>query len=109
MQHEGGGLATHGDHRPRQYLFAPEPEEPAGVREQARGQANPPAWASAAARRAGLTAREWEVLTLLILGYPTKEMARQLFISAHTAYQHVARIRAKFGARSRAQVVAHAL
>jgi DNA-binding CsgD family transcriptional regulator len=68
-----------------------------------------PSWASPRARAAGLTPREWEVLTYLIVGFTTKEIARHLSISPHTVVRHAARIRTKFDARSRAQVVARAL
>ena len=102
-------MATAWDDRHWRRPTAPSPEESADPGDQAGGSARPPGWASAVARSAGLTAREWEVLTLLILGYSTQDMARWLSISPHTAYQHVARLRAKFHARSRAQVVARAL
>lgn len=68
-----------------------------------------PHWASPQARTAGLTPREWEVLTLLIVGYSTKDIAAHLQVSYHTAVRHIARIRSKFGVTSRAQVVARAL
>lgn len=70
---------------------------------------NIPDWASSAARAAGLTPREWEVLTLLIVGFSANEIAEHLHVSHHTATHHIARIRTKFGARTRAQAVARAL
>ncbi len=68
-----------------------------------------PNWASTAARTADLTPREWEVLTLLIVGFSAHEIADHLHISHHTATHHIGRIRTKFGARTRAQAVARAL
>jgi DNA-binding NarL/FixJ family response regulator len=56
-----------------------------------------------------LTARECEVLSLLVEGLPNRGIGRALSISTHTAKYHVAQILAKLQAASRAQAVAIAL
>ena len=62
---------------------------------------------SCPARRliAGLTEREWEVLTLVGRGLPNAEIAGELFISVATAKAHVAHLLAKLDARDRVQLV----
>lgn len=54
---------------------------------------------------APLTEREREVLELLALGLPNKQIARRLGISEHTAKFHVGAILAKLGAASRTEAV----
>lgn len=54
---------------------------------------------------APLTDREQEVLELLALGLPNKQIARRLGISEHTAKFHVGAILAKLGAASRTEAV----
>jgi DNA-binding CsgD family transcriptional regulator/tetratricopeptide (TPR) repeat protein len=49
----------------------------------------------------GLTAREQEVLALLSLGLPDKEISRRLVISERTVHHHVSSILAKTGAPTR--------
>jgi len=51
---------------------------------------------------AGLTAREIDVLRLLALGLPNKEIAKRLVISPKTARNHVEHIYVKIGTSSRA-------
>jgi DNA-binding NarL/FixJ family response regulator len=63
---------------------------------------------SAAARRAGLTARELEVLNLLAGGLSNPVIAERLVVSEHTVHRHVANIYAKLGVSSRAAAVAAA-
>jgi non-specific serine/threonine protein kinase len=58
---------------------------------------------------AGLTGREREVLRLLVVGWSDKEIAAALGISRRTASSHVATIRAKLDAPSRAAAVALAV
>ncbi|MCK9520543.1 MAG: response regulator transcription factor [Dehalococcoidia bacterium] len=53
-----------------------------------------------------LTEREREVLELLALGLPNKQIARRLGISEHTAKFHVGAILSKLGAASRTEAVA---
>lgn len=57
---------------------------------------------TAAARRAGLTAREVEVLALVAEGLSNREVAARLVISEHTVHRHVANVYAKLGVSSRA-------
>jgi DNA-binding CsgD family transcriptional regulator len=56
-----------------------------------------------------LTRRETEVLSLLAEGCSNAEIAQRLYISRRTAEHHVARILAKLGLRTRAEVAAYAL
>ena len=56
-----------------------------------------------------LTKRETEVVSLLAEGCSNAEIAQRLYISRRTAEHHVARILAKLGLRSRAEVAAYAL
>jgi DNA-binding NarL/FixJ family response regulator len=53
-----------------------------------------------------LTAREHEILGLLATGLSEPEIADRLIISAKTAASHIEHLRAKLGARSRAQAIA---
>jgi DNA-binding NarL/FixJ family response regulator len=53
-----------------------------------------------------LTAREREVLGLLVAGRTNREVARQLYISEKTVSVHVTNILAKLGARSRTEAAA---
>jgi predicted ATPase/DNA-binding CsgD family transcriptional regulator len=55
-----------------------------------------------------LTAREREVLRLLIEGRSNREIAETLFISHRTATTHVTHILAKFGVETRAAAVTYA-
>ncbi|MDQ1293727.1 MAG: hypothetical protein QG608_1608 [Actinomycetota bacterium] len=56
-----------------------------------------------------LTARERDVLVLVVDGCTTREIARQLSISSHTVDTHLRRMRRKLGARCRADLVRIAL
>jgi predicted ATPase/DNA-binding CsgD family transcriptional regulator len=69
-------------------LAAAIPKEPPGVR---------------------LTAREQEVLALLIRGRSDEEIANELFISKKTVSVHVSRIKDKLRARSRVDIAVRAL
>jgi DNA-binding CsgD family transcriptional regulator len=57
---------------------------------------------------AGLTAREVEVLRLLVDGRSNREIAGMLFISPRTASTHVGRILEKLGVGSRAAAASYA-
>lgn len=57
-------------------------------------------------RTAVLTAREQQVLSLLVRGYSSKEIARELDISPRTVETHRAQISSKTGARTLAAMVA---
>jgi DNA-binding NarL/FixJ family response regulator len=56
-----------------------------------------------------LTAREMEVLQLLVEGLPNKEIARRLGISEHTVKFHVTTVLGKLGARTRTEAVTRAI
>jgi ATP/maltotriose-dependent transcriptional regulator MalT len=58
--------------------------------------------------RAGLTAREQEVLDLLTAGRTNRQIADELFISAKTASVHVSNILAKLGVANRGEAAARA-
>ena len=57
------------------------------------------------ALRINLTAREYEVLTLVALGRSNQEIAEALQLSPLTAKTHVSRILHKLDARDRVQLV----
>jgi two-component system response regulator NreC len=56
-----------------------------------------------------LTAREFEVLRLIALGYTNEEIAQQLYVSTRTVETHRAHVLKKTGRTSRAQLVRYAL
>lgn len=56
-----------------------------------------------------LTAREREVVTLMVEGLSNKQIARRLTISEHTAKFHIGRILAKLDADTRTEAVVRAL
>jgi two-component system, NarL family, response regulator LiaR len=58
--------------------------------------------------RAALTPRELEVLRLVALGMPTREVARQLSISLHTTRTHMQNTLTKLGLHSRLEAAAYA-
>jgi DNA-binding NarL/FixJ family response regulator len=63
-----------------------------------------PASVTAAGR--GLTPRETDVLNELVLGQTTKKIARKLGLAPTKVDKHVEQIRAKFGARTRVELLA---
>jgi len=65
-----------------------------------------PEWASARSRSAGLSAREWHVLSLLMTGLSNRLIATRLSISPNTVNKHVTSILGKLAARSRSQAMA---
>lgn len=64
--------------------------------------------AGAAGPLPGLSAREGEVLALVARGQDKHEIARALYLSVKTVQNHVSTLLAKTGARTRAELVAHA-
>lgn len=56
----------------------------------------------------GLTQREREVLVLLAQGHSNREIAERLYISVHTAANHVRSILTKTGAANRTQAARYA-
>ncbi|MBX6358221.1 MAG: helix-turn-helix transcriptional regulator, partial [Micromonosporaceae bacterium] len=60
----------------------------------------------AEAQLGGLSEREVEVARLVLAGATYREIGARLFISAKTVEHHVARVRAKLGATTRAEMVA---
>jgi DNA-binding NarL/FixJ family response regulator len=54
----------------------------------------------------GLTARELEVLRLVVIGRSNRDIAAELFISAKTASVHVSNIMSKLGVASRVESAA---
>jgi DNA-binding CsgD family transcriptional regulator len=81
-----------------------------------QGDSSPPSSKCPAGRRMprafgnsfGLTAREREVLKLLVEGLPVRAVSRLLKISVVTVRNHIHHIEAKFGVHSQAEVVAYA-
>jgi DNA-binding CsgD family transcriptional regulator len=69
----------------------------------------PPIVAGCPADGHGLTPREVEVLRLLVEGMSDREIAAALFVSRHTAANHVASILGKLGVPSRAAAAAYAV
>jgi DNA-binding CsgD family transcriptional regulator len=55
-------------------------------------------------RQAGVTAREYEVLTLIAARLSNREIGGRLFLSPRTVETHVANLLAKTGATSRADL-----
>jgi non-specific serine/threonine protein kinase len=81
---------------------------------EARALAADPAGSRKASSRspaspAGLTAREQEVLRLLVAGRSNREIAAALFITHRTAMTHVTNILAKLGVASRTEAAAWAV
>ncbi len=64
---------------------------------------------TAADSRVNLTAREHDVLELLLEGYTNRQMANSLFIEESTVKQYVSTLAAKLDVKSRSQIVVEAL
>lgn len=75
------------------------PEQDSGAGNALRGEI----------RRATLTEREQEVLTLVAKGYTNKEISAHLGISVKTVEVHKSNIMSKLGLKNRADVVRYAL
>jgi len=56
-----------------------------------------------------LSARECEVLALVVRGYSNQEIAEELGIARNTVKNHIRSILAKFGVKNRAQAAAYAV
>lgn len=56
------------------------------------------------ARKARLTRRESEVLTLLIPGYTYREIAQELYLSRNTVKEHASNLLRKLGVKSRREL-----
>jgi DNA-binding NarL/FixJ family response regulator len=98
---------------------SPAEELAATLREVARGRTAPPPPPAAGAAAAGatekgsfphdaLTAREYQVFTLLAEGKRVSDVATELDVSASTVSNHVAHIKEKLGAASIGAIVAYA-
>jgi len=61
---------------------------------------------SAAAKRAGMTAREVEVLALVAEGLSNRQIGERLVVSEHTVHRHMANIYVRLGVSTRAAAVA---
>jgi DNA-binding CsgD family transcriptional regulator len=61
------------------------------------------------ARACGLSARESEILGLLVVGLDSREIAGQLFLSEHTVNDHVKASLAKTGVRTRQVLLARVI
>jgi DNA-binding CsgD family transcriptional regulator len=57
----------------------------------------------------GLTARELDVLRLLVKGHSDRQIGEALFIGARTVQTHVANVFAKLGVKARAEAAAVAV
>ena len=69
---------------------------------------SPESRADVAQARAGLTAREIQVIRLVAEGLGDKEIADRLHLSGHTVHRHISNVRTKLGLPSRAAAVAWA-
>jgi len=58
-------------------------------------------------QRIGVTAREYDVLELVVDGLPNKVIADRLFLSVRTVETHVARLLQRTGAADRGALGAH--
>jgi DNA-binding NarL/FixJ family response regulator len=58
-------------------------------------------------QRIGVTAREYDVLELVVNGMPNKVIADRLFLSVRTVETHVARLLQRTGAPDRGALAAH--
>lgn len=56
-----------------------------------------------------ITTREFEILKLIVMGKSNSEIAKELFISVHTAKAHVSSILEKFSVEDRVQVAVKAV
>jgi DNA-binding CsgD family transcriptional regulator len=90
-------------------IHAPDPTVARRLLERARELSEPDSTAEqppAASRASGLSERELAVAKLVVAGSTHKEIGAQLYIAPKTVEHHVARIRSKLGAGSRAELLA---
>ncbi len=87
-------------------LDHPDPAAARSLLERARSLVAEPVDAADGLVAAGLSERESDVARLVVEGRTYKEIGAQLFISAKTVEHHVARIRQRLGAGSRAELLA---
>lgn len=88
--------------------LAPVLEQP-GVHTMSLEPAEPRELLPILLRSYGLTERETEVLSRLLLGLSAKQVAAELEISKHTAHDHIKAIYAKAGVRSRGELLTRLL
>lgn len=107
MLHDGALAYVSKSHPPSVLLDA--------IRTAARGQRWKPPSAvtapeadSAKAPHARLTAREYQVFTLIFQGQKVTDIAAELNLSVSTVSNHLARVKEKLGARSVGEIVAYA-
>jgi DNA-binding NarL/FixJ family response regulator len=110
------GQAMTLDHAAAYALAAPEPDPAASGDPAAPAHVARPATAPRIKRVAGLTAREVEVLALVVGGRSNQEIAAALVLSARTVERHLARVYDRLGvnglaarAAAAAYAVAHGL
>ena len=72
-------------------------------------QATPPERVALFARAYGLSARESELLSHLVTGADTRELARRMFLSEHTVQDHLKSVFAKTSTHSRRTLLTHVL
>ena len=87
-------------------LDHPDPAAARSLLERARSLVAEPVSGADGLVAAGLSERESDVARLVVEGRTYKEIGAQLFISAKTVEHHVARIRQRLGAGSRAELLA---
>ena len=73
-----------------------------------RALGGPPPPAPAVSRPDGLSAREVDVLRLVARGLSNREIGRELFISEHTAANHIRSILRKTGCANRTEAAGYA-
>lgn len=83
-------------------------EHVADVMQEVRSAAPPPG-ASAVIEHLGLTAREMQVITLIVAGYTNRDLARNLKISPNTVKHHLGNIFDKLGVSNRLELVLYAI
>lgn len=81
------------------------PEAASGIRRQLSGRINQ----DRAVKRAGLTEREYEVLSLMVKAQTNRQIAAELDIAERTVKNHVGAIFRKLGVSDRSQAIIQAL